>query len=206
MALEVTVGPPVLTINNGYTFLVSELDGSITPASDQGLYSRDTRYLSVYHLFMNGKRWTLLNSGAIAYYASQTHLVNPKVVTEEGVIAPGTVGLLLSRTFGEGLHEDLDIRNYSGKHLHFILELLLRSDFVDLFEVKAKQFTRRGQIESDWNGDRQELATRYSNRDFGRCLVVRLERTGARAVCPSSPRPPRRTPKTGGSWCWNCST
>ena len=27
MALEVTVGPPVLTINNGYTFLVSELDG-----------------------------------------------------------------------------------------------------------------------------------------------------------------------------------
>ena len=26
MALEVTVGPPALTINNGYTFLVSELD------------------------------------------------------------------------------------------------------------------------------------------------------------------------------------
>ena len=95
MLLEVTVGPPVLTINNGYTFLVSELDGSITHASHQGLYARDTRYLSVYHLYMNGKRWTLLNSGAIAYYASQTHLVNPMVATEEGVIAPGTVGLLL---------------------------------------------------------------------------------------------------------------
>src|SRR5262249_36480221 len=51
MALEVTVGPPVLTINNGHTFLVSELDGSITPASDQGLYSADTRYLSGYQLF-----------------------------------------------------------------------------------------------------------------------------------------------------------
>jgi hypothetical protein len=54
----------------------------------------------------------------MAYYASQTHLVNPMVVTEEGVIAPVTVGLLLSRTLGEALHEDLDIRNYSGKHLH----------------------------------------------------------------------------------------
>jgi hypothetical protein len=43
MALEVTVGPPVLTINNGHSFLVSELGGSITPASDQGLYSADTR-------------------------------------------------------------------------------------------------------------------------------------------------------------------
>jgi hypothetical protein len=42
VALEVTVGPPVLTINNGHTFLVSELDGSITPASDQGLYSAVT--------------------------------------------------------------------------------------------------------------------------------------------------------------------
>jgi len=78
------------------------------------------------------------------------------VVTEEGVIAPGTVGLLLSRTLAEGLHEDLDIRNYTGKHLHFILEVLMRSDFADLFEVKAKQLTRRGRIESDWKSDRQE--------------------------------------------------
>ena len=74
MALEVTVGPPVLTINNGYSFLVSELDGSITPASDQGLYSRDTRYLSGYQLYINGASWALLNSGAIAFYASQTYL------------------------------------------------------------------------------------------------------------------------------------
>src|SRR5262249_21643136 len=131
MALEVTVGPPVLTINNGYTFLFSELDGSITHDSAQGLYSRDTRYLSGYQLYINGKGWTLLNSGAIAYYASQTHLVNPTVATEEGVIAPGTVGLLLSRTLAEALHEDLDVRNYSGKHLHFILEVLIRSDFAD---------------------------------------------------------------------------
>ena len=114
MALEVTVGPPVITINNGYAFLVSELDGSITPASDQGFYSRDTRYLSGYQLYINGKSWTLLNSGAIAFYASHTHLVNPMVVTEEGVLAPATVSLLLSRTLGEALHEDLDIRNYTA--------------------------------------------------------------------------------------------
>jgi glycogen debranching enzyme len=182
MALEVTVGPPVLTINNGYTFLVSELDGSISHASDQGLFSRDTRYLSGYQLYINGRNWTLLNSGTVAFYASQTHLVNPRVVTEEGVLAPGTVGLLLSRTLGEALHEDLDIRNYSGKHLHFILELLIRSDFADIFEVKAKEFTRRGRIESDWKGDRQELATRYSDRDFRRCLILRLECSGSKAV------------------------
>jgi glycogen debranching enzyme len=159
MALEVTVGPPVLTINNGHTFLVSELDGSITHASDQGLYARDTRYLSGYQLYLNGKSWTLLNSGAIAFYASQTHLVNPRVVTEEGVLAPATVSLLLSRALSQGLHEDLDIHNYSSKHVHFILEVLIRSDFADIFEVKAKALIRRGHIESAWKGDRQELAT-----------------------------------------------
>jgi glycogen debranching enzyme len=182
MLLEVTVGPPVLTINNGYTFLVSELDGSITPASDQGLYARDTRYLSGYQLYINGQSWTLLNSGAIAFYASQTYLINPRVVTEEGVIAPATVGLRLSRTLGEGLHEDLDIQNYRGTPLHFILEILIRSDFADIFEVKAKDLTRRGHIESEWTGDRQELTTRYSHRDFGRSLVVRLECSDSRAV------------------------
>jgi glycogen debranching enzyme len=182
MALQVTVGPPVLTINSGHTFLVSELDGSITHASDQGLYSRDTRYVSGYQLYINGKTWTLLNSGGIAFYASQTHLVNPAVVTEDGAIAPGSVGLLLSRTLSASLHEDLDIRNYSGKHLHFILEMSIRSDFADIFEVKAKELTRRGYIESDWNSDRQELATRYSQRDFRRCLVVRLECAACKAT------------------------
>ena len=200
MALEVTVGPPVLTINNGHSFLVSELGGSITPASDQGLYSADTRYLSGYQLFINGKSWTLLNSGAMAYYASQTHLVNPMVVTEEGVIAPGTLGLLLSRTLGEALHEDLDIRNYSGKHVHFILEMLMRSDFADLFEVKAKQLTRRGRIESDWKSDRQELATRYDHQDFRRCLVVRLECSGSKAVYANGRISFEIVLPAGGAW------
>jgi glycogen debranching enzyme len=182
MALEVTVGPPVLTINNGFTFLVSELDGSITRTSDQGLYSRDTRYLSGYEVYIDGKRWTLLNSGTIAFYASRIHLVNPAVTTEQGVIAPGKVGLVLSRVISESLHEDLDIRNYGSTEVHFILEVSIRSDFADIFEVKAKSLTRRGHIESEWKSDKQELATEYCDRDFRRCLVVRVDCAGSRAV------------------------
>ena len=54
MAVEVSVGPPVITINHGHTFLISEFDGSITNASDQGLYCRDTRYVSCYQLYIDG--------------------------------------------------------------------------------------------------------------------------------------------------------
>ena len=82
----------------------------------------------------------------------------------------------------QGLHEDLDIRNYGGKHLHFILELLLRSDFADLFEVKAKQFTRRGEIERDWTAAAMP-ATRYANGD----LPGALPAAGLRERGPCTP-------------------
>lgn len=182
MTMKVTVGPPVTTINYGHTFLVSEFDGSITDASDQGLYARDTRYLSRYQLFIDGEPWTLLNSGAVAYYASRTYLVNPKVMTEHGAIAAGTLGLVLGRTIGEALHEDIDIRNYSAKRARFNLELLIRNDFADIFEVRAKERTRRGHIETEWEGEAQRLISRYVHGDFRRALLVSLEHGGSKAL------------------------
>jgi len=41
MAIEVTVGPPLITINRGDTFVLSEADGCITANTDQGIYSRE---------------------------------------------------------------------------------------------------------------------------------------------------------------------
>ena len=182
MALEITVGPPVITINYGNTFLVSEFDGSITNASDQGLYSRDTRYISHHQLYIDGQPWTLLNSAEVTYYASRTYLVNPRVVTEHGEIAPAILGLALSRVIAEGLHEDIDIRNYTCQPLHFNLEILIRSDFADIFEVKAKEFTRRGHIETEWKNDSQQLVTRYSHDDFQRSFIVRMEHCTSKAI------------------------
>lgn len=182
MALDITVGPPVITINYGNTFLVSEFDGSITNASDQGFYSRDTRYISRYQLYIDGQPWTLLNSAAITYYASRTYLANPRVITEHGEIAPAILGLVLSRVVAEGLHEDIDLRNYSCQPLHFNLEILIRSDFADIFEVKAKEFTRRGHIETEWKSDSQQLITCYRHDDFRRSLIVRMEHCTSKAV------------------------
>ncbi|MCW6511917.1 glycogen debranching N-terminal domain-containing protein, partial [Lichenifustis flavocetrariae] len=54
MALEITVGPPLLTINQGRTILASEPDGQIYPETDKGLYFFDTRIISTYRIFANG--------------------------------------------------------------------------------------------------------------------------------------------------------
>ena len=46
MAFKVQVGPPQISIHQGQTILISELDGQITWPSDKGLFFRDTRLIS----------------------------------------------------------------------------------------------------------------------------------------------------------------
>jgi hypothetical protein len=43
MALEITVGPPQLAINEGHVVLVTDPDGQIVDPGDKGLYFFDPR-------------------------------------------------------------------------------------------------------------------------------------------------------------------
>src|SRR6185312_11048652 len=174
MAIEVTVGPPFITISRGNTFVISEPDGWISASTDQGIYSHDTRYVSKFEIFVNGQRLLLRNSGAIAYYASRAYLTNPAINTEYGKIEQGTISAVFSRAVYDGIHEDLDITNYSRKRLRFFLEVLLRTDFADIFEVKSKTVVRKGTISTIWNQEKGELISRYEHNGFSRSLVTRL--------------------------------
>jgi glycogen debranching enzyme len=179
MAIEVTVGPPVITINRGDTFVLSEPDGSIFTDTDQGIYSRDTRFLSNYEIFANGLRWVLQNSGALAYFAFRAYLTNPRIITEYNEIAPGTLNLVLDRAVSDGIHEDFNIHNYSLQRVRFSLELSLRSDFADIFEVKAKRLVRRGNVTTEWRPDTSELINVYEHNGFRRALMTRASRSSS---------------------------
>jgi glycogen debranching enzyme len=181
MAIEVTVGPPLITINRGDTFVVAEQDGRITPYTDQGIYSRDTRYVSSYQIFADGHHWILQNSGALAYYASRAYLTNPRITTEHNEIEPGTLSLILDRGVFDGLHEDFEIRNYSVRQVRFSLELSLRTDFADIFEVKAKRLVRKGNVTTEWRPETSELISSYEHNGFMRSVVTRLTRSGSAA-------------------------
>src|SRR5262249_9757496 len=76
---------------------------------------------------------------------------------------------------------DIDIVNYGAEPAHFQLEIALRSDFADLFEVRSGRIIRRGNTSSVWNARRAELSTTYVNRDFKRALVYRVEHADAQA-------------------------
>jgi glycogen debranching enzyme len=179
--VEINVGPPVLAISQGRTFMVTDLGGEIAADSEQGVFAGDTRFLSFYSVSANGERWVRLSSSPVSYYAARICLTNAPLSTEEGDVPYGKLGLLISRAVGEGIHEDLDLVNHGRGAVRFNLEIATRSDFADLFEVKSHKFVRRGRIDSDWDQARGELRVTYANRDFRRALVLRLVQCGSPA-------------------------
>src|ERR1700748_2883223 len=98
MAFKVQVGPPQIAIHQGQTVLVTEQDGQIGWPSDKGLYFLDTRIISSWSIYANGRPWELLNGGAVDYYAARIFLTNKSIHTEEGPIPARILGLTLSRS------------------------------------------------------------------------------------------------------------
>ena len=70
MPVEITVGPPLLSINQGATFMVTDLGGEIQADTEQGVFADDTRFVSYYAISANGVPWQRLNSAATAYFAA----------------------------------------------------------------------------------------------------------------------------------------
>jgi glycogen debranching enzyme len=182
MALEIAVGPQKLLINQGFGFLITDQDGQVNWPTDKGFYHRDTRLVSAWRIYADGEEWELLNAGNITYYAARVFLTNRKLTTENGVIAAGQLGLVISRSIGGGLHEDLDLVNNGQTTASFNLEIAQRSDFADLFEVKSGNIVRRGRITTEWSHAARCIHTRYENRSFRREVTISVRKTRTRPV------------------------
>jgi glycogen debranching enzyme len=173
MAFRVHVGPAQIAIHQGQSVLVTEPDGQVIWPSERGLYFRDTRVISAWAIYANGEPWDLLNGGAIAYHAARIFQTNRAFMSEDGPIAARTLGLVIGRHIDGGLHEDIEITNNSRNPVRFNLEIAIRADFADIFEVKSNQIVRRGRITTSWSDKRQVLRVTYRNRDFCRRLTIR---------------------------------
>ena len=175
MTFKVQVGAAQIAIHQGQTVLVTDPDGQITSPSERGLYFRDTRVISAWAIYANGEPWELLNGGAVAYNAARIFQTNRAFPSEDGPIAAGTLGLVIGRHIDSGLHEDIEITNNSQNPVRFNLEIAMRADFADVFEVKSRQIVRRGRVTTSWSEKRQVLRITYRNRDFCREVVVRAD-------------------------------
>lgn len=170
MPLEIKVGPAQVALQRGYSIFVTDPDGQVVSPSDKGLYFFDTRLISSYAIYANGAEWDLVNSGATSPNTSRTFLTNCVFQSETGLIAARTLSLVISRALEGGLHETYEITNYGRGTIRFNLEIAIRSDFADIFEVRQDRIVRRGRITSTWSEPGQVLTTSYSNAGFARSI------------------------------------
>jgi glycogen debranching enzyme len=174
MAVEISVGPPIITINKNDVFMVTDLSGEIEPNSELGVFYRDTRFVSGYKLLASGRPWTRLSSSAAAHDTAFVYLTNTAIRTEAGEIPAGTLSLAIKRAVDNGIHEDIIITNYGLTQATFNLELEVRSDFADLFEVKEHNHYERGHIDTVTDLAQRSIQITYRNKDFVRSLVYNV--------------------------------
>lgn len=175
MPARIQLGPPRIALAEGSSLFVSAPDGNVYPGEAHGLFVQDTRLLSRYRIHIGRRRWVLFSSAPITHYSAQLYYVNPGMDSPAGTIRKGSVSMTVERTLRGGVHEDIDLTNYSARPAIFPLVIDAECDFADLFEIRriGPQRTRKVQVEVHSNGA-DEIRWRYSREDFTRGLILRV--------------------------------
>lgn len=137
-------------LKHGDTFAVLDPAGDVLSARDSsdGLFHRDTRYLSHLDLTIAGERPILLSSVVRDDNASLTcDLTNPDLEGPDGriLLEHDLVHIRRSLFLHEATaFERIAVRSFADRHLSLELCLRFAADFADLFEVRGEKRARRG--------------------------------------------------------------
>jgi glycogen debranching enzyme len=192
------VDKPLRTLKHGDAFAVLDSHGDIGTTKDtaEGLYYRDTRYLSHLELRIERERPLLLSSTMHENKAAlSVDLTNPDVLGSEGKLARDTVFLQRTKFLWQGVcYERVSIRNYDMAPRRVGLTLRFDADFRDLFEVRGTPRPQRGTPVTTRTGA-SEIEFRYRGLDaLERRTVLRFdpapERIAANAAAFTVDLPP----------------
>jgi glycogen debranching enzyme len=127
-----------VTLIEGSTFCISEAGGDVVPDRSQGLFVRDTRMLSRWEVTVDGIEPQPLSVQQHEPYGAVFLGRMPPPAGK----ADSTLLLIRRRYVGDGMREDITLRNTSTKGRRFRLTLVAEADFADLFEVKGRSRAR----------------------------------------------------------------
>ena len=140
-------------LKSGDTFGVFDGNGDVLdgPGIADGIYHRDTRYLSRLELTLNGAKPIVLSSILRDNNATLTcDLTNPDFLDADNrvVLPHDTIHVRRSRfVFGDSCFERILLRNFSDKPETIELTLGFGADFADLFEARGMRRARRGTVQ-----------------------------------------------------------
>ncbi len=140
---------PLRTLKYGDMFAVLDSNGDMgtLPDSPEGLFMRDTRYLSHFAMSIEGKNALILGSVLEDDNVSLTvDLTNPEIRDGDKVRMPADA-IAIDRTkflFAGGCYERIGFCNYDSKPRSFEVAIRFGADFNDLFEVRGTRRKARG--------------------------------------------------------------
>ena len=156
----------IVTLVEGSAFCISSRAGEIDPAHPQGLFFRDTRFVSRMQLLLNGVCPEPLAATAADPFSG--------VFVGRGLPAPGKADSHLvvfrNRYVGRGMREDIRIENFGEEAAFCAVELTIEADFADLFEVKESRVAPREGLEHRADGSR--LTFRYRRHTYERATHI----------------------------------
>ena len=192
------------TLKHNDTFVVLDSHGDIgaSPGDTDGLFYRDTRYLSRLELLVNDAPPLELGSNLRDDNASlAVDLTNPDIFSDQQVVLEKDTVHILRTIFlwQDTAYQRFSVRNYGNRTIDVRLSILFANDFADLFEVRGAHRERRGTATAQLRGDDQVLLNYHGLDDRLRRTTLtfdpppeRLATNGARyelRLTPDETRP-----------------
>jgi glycogen debranching enzyme len=169
-----------VTLVEGPAFCISGRSGDVLPGTPQGLFFRDTRFLSRLELRVNNQRPEPLSAERTSPFGA-TFVMRSKPASGQ---ADSALLVFRYRYVGRGMREDIVIHNFGEEATYCSLELTLNADFADLFEVKEGRGRADGEVLAE--RDDQDVVFRYRRgavRKGVRVAIAGSPELSANVVC-----------------------
>ncbi|HST77980.1 MAG TPA: glycogen debranching N-terminal domain-containing protein, partial [Verrucomicrobiae bacterium] len=214
-----------LYASQGRTVMATSPDGFIFKHNEHGLWVYQTRMLSRYRWLINGKPPLMAaNSNVQQHSWLGYYIASPPNIKDTGLDecdpAQQSIELRLSRKIDSGLHEDVELTNFSKIATTFRVDLEIDSDFADPKEAGQKR-KQKGRLHRQWRAlgdDSAELLFDYHvshayNHQGNRGTAHMHRGLGLHLTASSSPEYKRHKISfqvhlvPGGKWhaCLKCS-
>jgi glycogen debranching enzyme len=181
-------------IGRGRSVLATATDGLIGEHPDHGLFVHETRMLSRWRYFIDGEQPSPNAFSAVR----QNHWAGYFVIAAPGVTPPprddgsgqvpdesrNSLELRVTRLIDDGLHEDIDLTNYTTETTTFVFAVELDGDFADQAETRTRQ--QQGERTVSWDAAARRLTFDYVARNGPATLRRGVELAVERATSAPS--------------------
>ena len=146
-------------VSQGRTVLSTALDGFVPQNTSHGLYVHQTRLVSNYRWLINGSEPFPVALSNVEQHSWLGYYIQPAPGSTSSYKDTGSgemtaasewsIELRLSRSISFGMHEDVDVTNFTEKKVDLLLQLNLEADFADQEETinVRRQF---GELKKSW--------------------------------------------------------